>query len=67
MQIMGYLPNTGTLRWALPKSEKHAWCKDFQIDSISDSDDELEDTVDSGGGDFFLKEFERAKNRRRRM
>jgi hypothetical protein len=41
-------------------AEKRA-CKDFRIDSIPDSDDETEDMVESGGGDCFLEEFERAK------
>ena len=39
-------------------------CKDFQIDSIPDSDDETEDMVESGGGDCFLEEFERAKKQK---
>ena len=43
-------------------AEKHV-CKDFRIDSIPDSD-ETEDMVDSGGGEYFLEEFERAKNQK---
>ena len=35
-------------------------CKDFRIDFIPNRDDELEDMVDSGRDDCFLKEFERA-------
>ena len=44
-------------------AEKRA-CKDFQIDSITDSDDESEDMVGNGGGDYFLEEFERAKRQK---
>ena len=44
-------------------AEKRA-CKDFRIDSIPESDDESDDMVDSGGGDYFLKEFERAKKQK---
>ena len=47
----------------MTQAEKRA-CKDFRIDSIPDSDDEFDDMVDSGGEDYFLKEFEKAKKQK---
>ncbi len=35
-----------------------------RIDSITDSDDESEDMVGDGGGDYFLEEFERSKRQK---
>ncbi len=48
-----------TMMWA----EKRA-CRAFQKDANLESDDESDLTVDSGGEDFFLREFEKAKKQK---
>jgi hypothetical protein len=45
------------------QAEKRA-CRAFQKDANLESDDELDLTVDSGGEDFFLREFEKAKKQK---
>jgi hypothetical protein len=47
------------------QAEKCA-CKAFLKDANWGSDDELDLTVDSSEEDFFLREFEKAKNKRQK-
>ncbi len=45
------------------QAEKRA-CRAFQKDANLENDDESDLTVDSGGEDFFLREFEKAKKQK---
>jgi hypothetical protein len=47
----------------MTQAEKHA-CRAFQKDANLESDDESDLMVDSGGEDFFLREFEKAKTQK---